>query len=114
LGAVAINVENSMNRVQTTRKGKVGERRCVEALEADGYIAYQTHLSRGPFDVIAIRKDGIRFIQVKVTRNKERGKWGISRKSMREFAAHIPRGAIMELWVWVDRNGWQKEIIEKV
>ncbi len=102
--------------MNTSAKGKRAEKRCVTELEAAGYWAFQTHLSRGPFDVVAgqvfsilddkaggFYRADIRFIQVKARSGKQGLNVGSARKELRELAQNVPSNASCELWVWLDR-----------
>jgi hypothetical protein len=97
------------------RKGRYYENRVRKELEADGYYTIRSAGSHGLWDVIAIRQDRIRLIQVKAgdpPRKEERMR-------MAEFNKH-PKIATKEIWrfvggtkkeisIWHKFKGWIKE-----
>lgn len=89
------------------RRGYLAERRAVAELEREGYLALRVAGSKGPFDVVALG-ESVRFIQVKrVKPGKERE---ALREGRREVSA-LPEGVSREVWVWVDRKGFVKEVV---
>lgn len=110
------------------RRGFDAEDRCLKEMLAAGYWAERFHASKGTFDVIAVNENAARLIQVK--RSK---KWIKSVKAiMQAYSKDLvcmnlvpwnPK-AIIELWVWFDKQGkagedkyrvagWRKFLIGK-
>lgn len=89
------------------RRGYLAERRAVAELEKEGYLALRVAGSKGPFDVVALG-ESVRFIQVKrVKPGKEKEALA---EAKREIAV-LPGGFAREVWVWVDRRGFTKEVV---
>lgn len=89
------------------RRGYLAELRAVEELRGEGYLALRVAGSRGPFDIVALGEE-VRFIQVKRAKpGKEKDALAEAR---REIAA-LPGGFRREVWVWVDRRGFVKEVV---
>ena len=86
------------------------ERRCVLELKDAGYIAIRTAGSHSPWDVIAVRGDGIKLIQTK--RSKVSGQ-SYSRIYKQLNSIAVPQCVSKELWVWEDRRGWRKYEIRR-
>lgn len=89
------------------RRGYLAERRAVAELEREGYLALRVAGSKGPFDVVAVG-ERIRLIQVKRARP---GKEGEALREGRREVAVLPQGVSREVWVWVDRRGFVKEVV---
>jgi hypothetical protein len=55
-------------------RGMHWEEKCAKKLRSEGYLVFRSHLSRGPFDLIAVHplSATIRFVQVKGTANRKR------------------------------------------
>lgn len=89
------------------RRGYLAERKAVAELAKEGFMAFRVAGSKGPFDVVAVGEK-VRLIQVKRARpGKERE---ALREGKREVAA-LPEGVAREVWVWVDRKGFVKEVV---
>ena len=57
----------SMRKVKDTyAKGARYERKAKRILEKAGYLVIRSAASKGPFDIVAIKKNDVRLIQVKV------------------------------------------------
>ena len=84
-----------MNRAA---KGRRLEHKTMKRLEAIGYACTRSSASKGVWDVIAIRGQDIRLIQVKANRPPPPAE----RDSMQEFRA--PDVCSKEFWVWKDRE----------
>lgn len=84
--------------MKTKAKGNRREHRCMHLLESQGYSCTRSSASLGAWDVIAIRKDGVRLIQVKSNR------WPRSPEmaQLEEFEA--PPGVTKEIWRYDDRK----------
>ena len=94
------------------RRGAFVERKCIEVLEADGYICVRSAGSHSPWDVSAVRYDRARFVQVKrattlklAAHQLDTGREEISR-------IQVPCHDTREVWVWLDRQSWYaKEVV---
>lgn len=93
--------------VNTKEKGNRNERKAVDRLETQGYKTerpVETRYNRTDFfnlfDIIAVKEDSIKFIQVKS--NQARGQREIAKKS-----TFVPSFVDVEMWVWHDREGWR-------
>lgn len=87
--------------MNSKKKGRAGEERAIKTLEEAGYVCTLSHLSRGPWDVVAVNVTGIRFIQVKVDDSKE---WRATQPRQVEIAFEEldfdrPNNATIEYWV---------------
>jgi len=96
-----------MNKVN---KGYRTEKRCKDELEAQGYLVWKTMRVAyanidlwGIFDVAALAPNGshIMFIQCKTNRCDNATKERIG-------ALKMPLGCSKWIWIWRDRNGWEK------
>lgn len=95
-----------LENMNTRAKGRRNEFRCRDALVALGYVV---ELSRpasrfsvqndlwGLWDVVGVRHDGIRFIQVKTNHTATKD-W-----RRRAIEWHVPNNATKELWIYYDR-----------
>jgi Holliday junction resolvase len=90
------------------KRGYITERRCVLELKEAGYMAIRTAGSHSPWDVIAVRGDGVRLIQIK--RSKVTGQ-SYSRIFREIKAIEVPESVTKELWIWTDHRNWQKHVI---
>lgn len=89
------------------RRGYLAERKAVAELEREGYRAFRVAGSKGPFDVVALGET-VRLIQVKrVKPGKEKDALA---EAKREIAL-LPGEFAREVWVWVDRRGFTKEVV---
>ena len=87
-----------MNSKNNKRKGTQNERKCMRHLESEGYVCTRAAGSLGVWDVIAIRKDSVRLIQVKTNRRP-----GVAEmETMRNF--ECPKSCSRELWIYADRK----------
>ena len=98
------------------RRGANTERLAKKQLEAEGYFVSKSGGSLGAADLIAINKEKIKLIQVKrscklINTNFIRG---IYSKDIEELTLiPTPENVNRELWVWIDRKGWQRyEVID--
>jgi len=66
--------------------------------------------SHGIADVIAIGPQGVRFIQVGRVKkdNSYTSKIKSATEEMREI--NVPPGVSLEIWIWRDYKGWEKQI----
>lgn len=89
------------------KRGYAAERRAVEELVREGYFAVRSAGSKGPFDIIAFGADDVRLIQVK-RGSVAGGTLEEARRRLREIQGPFRK----ELWVWVKRKGFVKEVVE--
>ena len=94
-------------------QGARNEKRCENDLIKDGYSVEKVKRVKfgrrdffGLFDVIAINSERVRLIQVKSNRRADRK----TRQAISAF--RCPSQCSKEVWVFVDRKGWKKEVIE--
>lgn len=86
--------------IGTKRKGNKQEHRAMNTLESEGYACCRSAASLGIFDVVAIRKDSIKLIQVKSNRKPPKPE----RLALIEFAKNnCPANGTVEIWVYKDR-----------
>jgi len=90
------------------RLGYRAERAAVKQLEEEGYTAARTAGSHSPFDVVAFRKSGARFIQVKSSRKFSNSIIDNAMKPLWEISREMPEGCSAELWVKVNRKPFMK------
>lgn len=83
--------------MKAKRKGTRAEHRCIDVLEAAGYLCTRAGGSLGTFDVIAIGPRDVKAIQVKA---------GMSRLSPLEREQikllQVPANCTKELWIFRD------------
>ncbi|WP_134643008.1 hypothetical protein [Ammonifex thiophilus] len=91
------------------RRGYLAELRAKEELERQGYLVLRTAGSKGPFDLVAVRKDGVRLIQVKRCKDGN----GIRPGDLRALGeVPVPPGVTKEFWVWRDGEGFvRREVL---
>ena len=84
--------------------GYRAEREAFKMLEQDGYIAFRSAGSHGPFDIIGIGSVDIRLIQLKVISFNEKR---IFKKTRQEIKSLVcPFSCKKELWVYEKHRGW--------
>ena len=100
-----------MARQTNYNRGYYAESKAVKELEAEGFVAVRTAGSHSPWDVIGIKEDEVRLVQVK--RCKEPGDAAaIIKKAISELASiEIPVAAFQEVWTWVDSVGFTKRAV---
>ncbi len=81
-------------RAAMNAKGARAERRARRMLEQQGYCVVRAGGSLGLFDLVGIRCDGLRLIQVKCNRGPGRAE----RARLRAFD-NLPPGSTRELWI---------------
>jgi hypothetical protein len=87
--------DGSSGKGRNYKKGRRYERKTRQILEKQGYYVTRSAASKGAFDLIAIKEDSIKLLQIKA------GSSPFS-KSEREFFLSIPVPKICskELWSW--------------
>ena len=84
-----------MSPNRSYRSGIRLEYLAAKELREAGYLVIRSAGSHSPFDLVCIRKDGIRLIQVKGGELTP----GVMRALSAEMDTLRPRGAMTELWV---------------
>ena len=79
-------------------KGTRAEHRCMQALEAAGYVCTRAGASLGLFDVIAVGPKDVRLVQVKAGTKYLSG---IEREQI--VALRVPANVSRECWRYPDR-----------
>lgn len=92
-------------------RGREKEYEVMKRLREEGYECIRTAGSHGPFDVVAIGPQGVRFVQVK--RVRPGTNWRREYEKAKEALFSLPRldGISYEVWVWKDREGWAREAL---
>ena len=94
--------------MNTRRKGRRNEYRCKEALEADGWKVLLTPPPArfkkeqdlfGLFDMIAVKGNKIRFIQVKTNRDGTGVQW---KHEAKQYS--LIKASCAEIWIYTDRE----------
>ena len=82
----------------SAKKGVRNEHKVIKLLEASGYLCTRSAGSLGIFDLIAVNRNEIRFIQVKTNR------WPgtVEREDMAAAKINMPPNATVECWRWND------------
>lgn len=71
----------------------------MKVLEDQGYACTRAAASLGVVDVVAVRKDGVKLIQIKSNRKPP----GPEMEALRSFnITHCPPNGTVEVWVWKD------------
>lgn len=80
------------------------EKKAQELLESEGYVTARTAGSHSPFDVVAVRADKIRLIQIKRVKKFSKS---ILEKAKKEILL-CPKapGVVLEVWIYCDRKGF--------
>lgn len=89
-------------------KGRQIEYKAKRELEAQGYTCTRSSSSKGFWDLTAVSKDKILLIQVKSSKGKA-GSYKSETKDLKELKT--PRSVSKELWIWLNRTGWEKRSI---
>lgn len=93
------------------------ERKAKKELESSGYYVVRSAGSKGAFDLIAIPMKNhieltpnvIRLIQCKKS-SSEKGNYKKDRLAIDSLS--FPINVRKEIWIWVKKEGWKKEIWE--
>ena len=81
-----------------SRKGISKERLVKKMLERVGYLVLRSAASKGPFDLVALRKNEVRLIQVKTNRHPSTEE----EENLIEIANRLIPFSV-EVWVFYDR-----------
>jgi Holliday junction resolvase len=95
------------------RRGYLVELKALRELEKRGYFPFRTAKSGGSFDVGGIRGREILLLQVKREKkpsNNPMKKYAKDIERLRELP--VPNCVRKELWIWIDRMGWKKIVVE--
>lgn len=90
------------------RRGVHYERRAMKELQANGYLVVRSSGSHGVFDLWAVNEDHLLLVQCKAT--KANGS-NYTKEKEEMFAIKTPVFCRKELWVWVERKGWNKVVV---
>jgi len=82
----------------TSRKGIEKERKVRKMLEKVGYLVIRSAASKTPFDLVALRKNEVRLIQVKTNRHPSTEE----EENLIELANRLIPFSV-EVWVFYDR-----------
>ena len=94
--------------MNTRIKGNRIQRKCIELLEDEGFLVDKVEKTGkfqkqkdlfGLFDLIAIKPDVVRLVQVTCNRPH-------THKEYLEFSKHYPIASCYQ-YVWLDRKGWK-------
>ena len=88
-------------------RGSRYERIAKKELERQGYMVVRSGSSLGVFDLWAYNQNELKLIQCKAT--KSNVKFNDVREELKKIK--VPAFCSKELWIWIDRKGWKKEII---
>jgi hypothetical protein len=91
-------------------RGRTAEYQAKKELEKQGYYVVRSSGSHSCIDIIAIGVN-IKLIQIKRTKraltiNFVNGLYDKDINALREL--HVSTNVSKELWVWLDRKGWDK------
>jgi Holliday junction resolvase len=94
------------------RRGYQTEQRIVAEFSENGFYAMRSPSSKGKFDVIGIKEDGVYLIQAKRTKGKiYPSSYKKEIEKIEEWITtlpHIPDWLHIEFWIWVDHQGFTK------
>jgi hypothetical protein len=97
-------------------RGKEAERKVREALEARGYYCVESRGSHGTIDVVGIGNNRLVLVQSKRTKRPTitPAMYREDIAKLRELIAKyaLPVDTSVELWVWRDRIGFSRYVIE--
>lgn len=86
------------------RRGATTEYRIMKQLEEEGYTCTRSSGSHGMWDIVAINSKEVKLIQAK---RVKKGKYYKDESLDPFIALEVPVGISKELWVWVDRKGFE-------
>ncbi|HUW44061.1 MAG TPA: hypothetical protein VMV95_03830 [Bacillota bacterium] len=90
------------------RRGYEAELKAKWKLQKEGFLVIRSSASLTPFDLVALREDKIKLVQVK----REKLKGSSYHKDIQKMEeVKVPKNCSKELWIWRDRKGW---IIKKL
>ena len=97
--------------MKKTGKGTRNEKKCEDELKRVGFVTWRVRRNRfanmdflGLFDTVGWlpSKSSMLFVQVKSNRADKKTKQAID-----DFNEKAPVGCYAQVWVWVDRKGWE-------
>lgn len=96
-------------------RGKETEKRIRGLLEDDGYYVVESRGSHGAVDIVAIGHGRLVLIQSKRT-EAERVTPSMYRDDLEKLRDlrekhELPPNTSLELWVWRDRRGFEKQVV---
>ena len=96
------------------QRGYETERKIVKELTDRGFLVLRSAGSHGKIDVLGMREDRIVAVQSKRTKAFS---WSDYRKEVAAIQEVIAKYELdyvtWELWVWVDRKGFRKWVIDR-
>ena len=100
-----------MARQTNYNRGYYAESKAVKELEAEGFVAVRSAGSHSPWDVVGVKDDEVRLVQVK--RCKEPGDAAAIIKAALPELAKIETAVCVfqELWIWCDGQGFTKRAV---
>lgn len=93
------------------QRGYEAEARARRELQAAGYYVMRSSASKGVFDLIAVGHGEVILLQLKRTKRRPGpSAYRDDLAQMRECVEglELPPNCKVELWVWVDFQGWTK------
>jgi hypothetical protein len=100
------------SHIKKTGKGTRNEKRCEDDLRGQGLVTWRVRRNRfanmdmfGLFDVVGWdqKRKELWFIQVKSNRVDKK-----TLENVRLATFGMPEGCLCQVWVWKDRQGWEK------
>lgn len=86
-------------------RGRNTEYKAKKELEEMGYYCSRSSGSHTKIDLWAVSEKDIKLIQLK----RVKGKYYSFKQEIKEIKSiKCPKNCSKELWVWLDRKGWQK------
>jgi Holliday junction resolvase len=80
------------------------ERKAMHELIKEGYLVIRSTKSSGIFDLWALNQNELKLLQIKATKSND-----TFTKLIKELEKVIvPAFCSKELWIWIDRKGWNK------
>ena len=105
-GGISFIKSGSSRGKSNGRKGRYYENRTRKVLENEGFYVTRSAASKGSMDLIAVRKDQIKLVQVKSGKS-------VFRPKEREFFLNlqVPLNCTKELWSWKERREPEIEVL---
>lgn len=90
----------------TKRKGTIAEREARDMLEADGYLVVRSGASITVIDLVCIKENEIKLLQIKAERKSKT--YPADTKRLREVKVGKTVTVSKELWIRKDYKGWTR------
>jgi len=91
------------------RRGYEIERKIMNMLRDDGYIAFRSAGSHSLIDIFGIKGDKIRLIQSKRVKKYHKSMFAKEIDELKGIKS--PSCCSKELWVWEDKYGWVLTVV---